>query len=160
MSAKQKRIDIKTGLIFSAFALPGTIIGPIFSTYIPVNIFRIILGILFVSVPSILFINTFKNSYNNVKIYTQGSFKRAIVDSLGTEYIYSFNPLIGIIFSLIIGLVSTLFGIGGGIFYFPLFVNVLSIPVKIAINSSIYSTFILFRWHRNVYLHRHSFRRF
>lgn len=133
---KYKRVDFKSALIFSVSSIPGTILATFVAYKIPVSLFRIFLGVLFLCAASLLLYNTFKNSYDSTISTKTGSFKRKIIDSFGNEYSYSFNPGLGIFASALIGFVSTLFGIGGGIFYVPLFVNALSIPVRIATATS------------------------
>ena len=135
-AAKYKRVDFKSALIFSLASLPGTVLATFLASKVPIQIFRIFLGILFLGAATLLFYNTLKNSYDTTNSASSGSFTRKITDALGQEYSYSFNPSLGIFASILIGFVSTLFGIGGGIFYVPLFVNVLGMPVRIATATS------------------------
>jgi uncharacterized membrane protein YfcA len=49
---------------------------------------------------------------------------------------YSYNELIGVTSSLGVGMISSLFGIGGGVIHVPLMAGVLRFPVHIAVATS------------------------
>jgi uncharacterized membrane protein YfcA len=63
-----------------------------------------------------------------------------LTDSHGDTYVYSFDPYLGAAAGLGIGVLASLFGVGGGIFYVPLMVLVMRFPGHIATATS---TFVL-----------------
>lgn len=50
--------------------------------------------------------------------------------------ISGFRPIVGIILSVFVGLISSFLGIGGGIIHVPILINVLNYPVHIATATS------------------------
>src|SRR5207237_2830682 len=62
--------------------------------------------------------------------------KRVIIDSDGTTHVFAYNPLIGILISLVVGFLSSLLGIGGGIIHVPAMVHLMDFPVHIATATS------------------------
>src|SRR5438270_10515203 len=54
--AVEKRIDYKSGLVFGAFTIPGSIAGVFLVKYIPIHLFDILFGVLLIILASSLFI--------------------------------------------------------------------------------------------------------
>src|SRR5262245_17501431 len=61
---------------------------------------------------------------------------RHLVEANGTPHTFSYNPSIGVGLSAIVGYLSSLLGIGGGIIHVPALVHVLNFPVHIATATS------------------------
>ncbi|WP_353852736.1 sulfite exporter TauE/SafE family protein [Dehalobacter restrictus] len=132
---KMKRIDYKSGLIFSAAALPGSILGAFTTSYIPRNIFDGIFGVLLLAASVFLLLRPKKES-DLAKEVPKGHISRTLTDAEGNTYSFSYNPVVGISLSLIVGYVSSLLGIGGGIIHVPALVHLLNYPVHIATATS------------------------
>lgn len=130
-----KRIDYKSGLLFSIATIPGAILGSITVSYIPRSLFNFIFGSLMICASIYLFTNKNKTQTD---ISSEKKFLtiRHIVDKEGHEYNFSFNKTTGFIISLFVGYFSSLLGIGGGIIHVPMMVNVLNYPVHIATATS------------------------
>ena len=60
----------------------------------------------------------------------------ALTDSTGTSYSYTYNQTWGILISIIVGYLSPLLGIGGGIIHVPALVQWLHFPVFVATATS------------------------
>ena len=133
--ARMKRIDYKSGLLFSTFTIPGAILGAINVAYVPRNLFNIIFGILLI-IASVFIILRPKIEKKKEKINQKHFLKRHIVEADGTIHIFSYNPILGIILSLFVGYISSLLGIGGGIIHVPALVYFLNFPVHIATATS------------------------
>lgn len=133
--SKLKRIDYKSGLIFAAATIPGSILGVYTNSFIPRNIFNGIFGVLLVVLSIFLVLKQVNKKVlegNLPKTYTT----RSITDISGITHVFSFNPISGIIISALVGYVSSLLGIGGGIIHVPVLVHVLNFPVHIATATS------------------------
>jgi uncharacterized membrane protein YfcA len=130
-----KRIDYKTGLLFAAATLPGSILGPLTVEYIPRKIFNLIFGFLVILVSIFLF-NRKKEVKQEFKKKSGGSVTRELTDIEGNNYIYRFYPIKGIIISLFVGYFSSVLGVGGGIIYVPFMITLLNFPVQIATCTS------------------------
>jgi uncharacterized membrane protein YfcA len=61
---------------------------------------------------------------------------RSLMDRDGKRYEYCFNYACGIALSFIVGFISSLFGIGGGIIHVPALIYMFSFPYHIAVASS------------------------
>lgn len=137
--ARSRRIDYKAGLLFGAFTIPGSIFGVLLIKYVPKHIFDIVFGILLVILATYLFIKTKKRNdveQVNHSINTPGLVTHHITDREGDTFNYSFNSLLGIIISIVVGFISPLLGIGGGIIHVPAMVQWLKFPVHIATATS------------------------
>lgn len=134
--ARMKRIDYKAGLIFAAFTIPGSILGVYTTQYIPKATFNIVFGVLLLLLATFLFIKKtsvvvpeISDDNHRLKIHS-------IQDKKGQTYRYSFNQSIGIVISVLVGYLSPVLGIGGGIIHVPALVNWLHFPVLIATATS------------------------
>jgi uncharacterized membrane protein YfcA len=59
-----------------------------------------------------------------------------ISDRHGETYAYAFDPYLGVAIGLIVGFVSTLFGVSGGVIFVPAMVLLLRFPAYIATATS------------------------
>lgn len=132
--ARMKRIDVKSAINFGLATLPGAIAGAFLISYIPRNIFDMILGILLIIISSFLLINPHYRT--ETQVHKKNWSHRSLVDNKGERYDYAFNQRTGIILSFFVGFVSSLLGIGGGIIHVPALTMLLNFPVHIATATS------------------------
>ncbi|MCP4179358.1 MAG: sulfite exporter TauE/SafE family protein [bacterium] len=133
--AKMKRIDYKSGLLFSCAVVPGAILGAINVAFISRSVFNMIFGIILIILS--LFLIFKPELKDKIKIKHGGIyFLRKIKDATGEEYIYSYNPVTGFILSIGVGYLSSLLGIGGGIIHVPVLVQILNFPIHLATATS------------------------
>jgi len=135
---KSGRIDYKAGLLFAAFTIPGSILGVMVTAYIPKVAFRIVFGVLLLVIALSLFIKKKEKPAHNTEVASlpKGWRLHTITDKEGTVFRYSYNQYKGIFISIIVGFLSPLLGIGGGIIHVPALVQWLSFPVYIATATS------------------------
>lgn len=133
---KMKRIDYKSGLLFSLATIPGAILGVYTVTLINRKAFNLIFGILLTAISIYLFLHPESNKNNPITSINKKYHERIITDSANKSYTYSFSRTTGIILSLVVGYVSSLLGIGGGIIHVPAMINLLNFPVHIATATS------------------------
>lgn len=135
--ALMKRIDYRSGLLFAGATIPGAVLGALNTSYIPRRLFDLIFGILLIAAAIFLTIRP-RQSVTSCKDsrFSQYCVVRHLVDSHGTEYQYSFNYLIGMAISIVVGYVSSFLGIGGGIIHVPALSYFLGFPVHIATATS------------------------
>lgn len=133
--SRMKKIDYRSGIIFSAAAVPGAIAGSFAVKYINRDIFNIIFGLILILVSVYLYFRSSKKT-DNLNLVPGRYSKRFLIDSEDNEYEYAFEHKKGIIISVIVGFVSSLLGIGGGIIHVPAMVNLLNFPVHIATATS------------------------
>ena len=132
---RMRRIDYKSGFLFSAATLPGAILGALTTAYIPRRLFDAIFGLLLIGASVFLLLHP--NRKNETKgSNLNGLLTRNVVEASGARHTYSYNPILGVGLSLIVGYVSSLLGIGGGIIHVPALVHLLNFPVHIATATS------------------------
>jgi len=136
------RVDFKSGLLFSSALIPSTILGTLTTSHIPRNLFDAIISVLMIIASVFLF----SNHEIHQKISESRSshlILRHLVERDGTEDTYAYNPWLGVGLSFCLGYLSGMAGIGGGIFYVPVFAYVLNFPLQIATATSQFSLAIL-----------------
>ncbi len=136
------RVDFKSGLLFSSALIPSTILGTLTTSHIPRYLFDGIIATLMLIASIYLFTKhelpqKFSESRSSHLIL------RHLVERDGTEDTYSYHPWLGLGLSFCLGFLSGMAGIGGGIFYVPVFAYVLNFPLQIAIATSQFSLAIL-----------------
>ena len=132
--AIMKRIDYKSGLMFAAATIPGAIIGALNTSYVPRRMFDAIFGILLISGAIFLLARGSREAGKTRQYHYQMS--RHLVEANGVTFDYSFNPLVGICLSFVVGYVSSFLGIGGGIIHVPAMTYLLNFPVHVATATS------------------------
>lgn len=132
---KMKRIDYKSGLIFAVATIPGSLLGAFTTSYIPRNIFNGIFGVLLLLAAFFLLLRP-KKEQESVKEVPKSYIIRTLIDAEGKEYSFAYNSTLGISLSLVVGYLSSLLGIGGGIIHVPALVHLLNFPVHIATATS------------------------
>lgn len=133
--ARMGRIDYKAGLLFAVATIPGAILGALTTAYIPRRAFDAVLGLLMMVASGFLIWRPNKKQ-GTWEGEPHQSFLRNLVEVDGTAHTYSYDPRIGVGLSLVVGYVSSLLGIGGGIIHVPALVHLLSFPVHIATATS------------------------
>jgi uncharacterized membrane protein YfcA len=128
-----KRIDYRSGLLFSLAAAPGSIIGATTTLFISRGPFQYIFGAVLLLIAGYLIIRPQRDLLPSI---ITGHVKRKITDSQNKVYIYSFNRPIGIAIAFGIGFIGGLLGIGGGIIHVPALTQLLNFPTHIATATS------------------------
>ena len=118
--SKQKRIEYSIGLKLGLLSIPGTILGAFLSSDIAPELFKILFGIILIAAS--LYI------YSKRKIEPKSNYlsKQVMVLAIGASFLA--------------GIISGLFGVGGGIVFVPLMVILMGMSMK---NAAPTSQFIL-----------------
>jgi len=130
-----KRVDYRSGILFAVATIPGAILGVLTTSFIPRHLFDIFLGVLLIGASLFLLLHTHKNPRGEGGNF-KGGLKRNILEADGTTHTFSYFPTLGIGLSLVVGYVSSLLGIGGGIIHVPALVHLLNFPVHVATATS------------------------
>ncbi len=134
--AKMKRIDYKSGLIFMAATIPGSILGAITTNYMPRKVFDAVFGVIMIVAALYLFITAGKTRVVKSESSVSKRIQIHFADADGNIHKYSYNPVVGIVISVFVGYVSSLLGIGGGIIHVPALSSLLNFPVHVATATS------------------------
>jgi hypothetical protein len=130
----QKRIDYEIGLKYAVAASPGVFIGAMLSRFFSVGSFSFIFSLLLIILSYYLFS---EKEFLIVRTkVAQAPETRHLKDATGEEFSYAPDMSVGFFASILIGIFSGLFGIGGGIIHVPLMYSALGIPVHIATATS------------------------
>jgi uncharacterized membrane protein YfcA len=130
-----KRVDYRSGLLFAAATIPGAILGALTTSFIPRRLFDIILGVLLIAASLFLMLHRDKRNGHGNGIL-RGCLIRNLTEADGTTHTFSYSPTVGIGLSLVVGYISSLLGIGGGIIHVPALVHLLNFPVHVATATS------------------------
>jgi uncharacterized protein len=135
--ARAGRIDYRAGIIFAMFTIPGSILGVLTTQFVSRNIFNRVFGILLIGLSIYLLVHRSKPLNPVVTDKRQTRWKhQTLTDRSGASYTYTYNQTRGIFISLVVGYISPLLGIGGGIIHVPALVQWLQFPVFIATATS------------------------
>jgi uncharacterized membrane protein YfcA len=132
--ARLRRIDLRSGLVFSIFAVPGAIIGASITSFLNRRTFETIFGSILVAAAAYLMVRPLRRGRNPTGV--RGNAVRRVADPEGNVITYSYNRWAGMAIAFGIGILSGLLGIGGGIIHVPVLTQVLSFPVHIATATS------------------------
>lgn len=131
------RVDYKAGIVFSIFTIPGSILGVYTTQYIPRHIFDLIFGVVVILLSIYLFVKGGRKKHGTQVIATgPGLTQQHITDKSGTSFLYSYDMKKGAALSLLVGYLSPILGIGGGIIHVPAMAEWLLFPVHIATATS------------------------
>ncbi len=114
--SRQKRIEYSIGLKLGLLTIPGTILGAYVSSDVTPGIFKILFGLVLVASSVYIFLRK-KITTKNLTIST-----KAMVLSIGASFFA--------------GIISSFFGIGGGIIFVPLMVVGMGMSMKKAAPTS------------------------
>jgi uncharacterized membrane protein YfcA len=135
--ARSGRIDFKAGILFALFTIPGSILGVFTTKFIPRTLFNILFGLLLVALSVYLML---RHDKKVIPPRTDDLHKRwkhhTLTDASGISYSYTYNQTRGILISILVGYISPVLGIGGGIIHVPALVQWLQFPVYVATATS------------------------
>jgi len=114
--SKQKRIEFSLGLKLGLLTLPGTILGAIISTDVTPSIFKVLFGLILITSAAYIFLR--KKLETKEKIVS----KQMMIFAVGASFFA--------------GIISSFFGIGGGIIFVPLMVVGMGMAMKRAAPTS------------------------
>ncbi|RDW20942.1 sulfite exporter TauE/SafE family protein [Oceanobacillus chungangensis] len=136
---KGKRIDYQTGLLFLIGSIPGGIIGSWLNQFINADVFLLYFGFLMVVISLLMFIkrDRFKMEQDPEK---RGMRSFSLQ---GITYHYRVPVFSAVILSLSVGILSGLFGIGGGSIIVPAMILLFGVPAHVATATSMFMIFFV-----------------
>ena len=150
---RQRRVDIKSALIFSLAGIPGSLLGAYTVQHVPHRVFTILFGIILVLVAVRAFITRDRTvaaedapadldapadieEPTPIPARRPGRPARDFVDAMGVRHTYDFNLWGAIGVSAANGFLASMFGIGGGVIQVPAMVYLFGFPAHIAVATS------------------------
>ncbi|HVX50937.1 MAG TPA: sulfite exporter TauE/SafE family protein [Chitinophagaceae bacterium] len=136
--ASARRIDYRAGLQFALFTIPGSILGVKILHYISPAVFTMAFGLLMIILGAYLFFRKNEGSSGAGTLHNDkpGLTTHTLTDKKGHTFTWSYNRYIGWFISVIVGFISPILGIGGGIIQVPALVHWLRFPVHLATATS------------------------
>lgn len=131
--ARQQRVDYRTGIAFSAASAPGAVVGVFATALFQRGPFDVLLGVLLILLA--LWISV-RPAEQASLVAVPGHTRRTLTDASGATYCYTFSLPLGVVLSAMVGFLSSLLGIGGGIIHVPVMVQLLHIPPHVATATS------------------------
>jgi hypothetical protein len=129
---RQKRVDIRSGWKFALATLPGAGLGAWVARFFSSLALELVFGLLLVAVA--IFISLRGESHQ--RDHGDNTYTRTLVDYRGEVFKYSPRVGLGIGLSFLVGIISSLLGIGGGIIHVPVLIFLLGFPIHIATATS------------------------
>lgn len=115
------RVDFRAAKLFALAGLPGTFVGAYVAARMERGVFDVIMGGFLVALSGYLVLKTFQG-------------RTPADDHAGGPR--PFNVAVGVSLSVVVGFLSSLLGIGGGIIHVPALVYVLGFPAHVATATS------------------------
>jgi uncharacterized membrane protein YfcA len=136
--ARMKRIGYKTGILFALATIPGAVIGSVLTGLIPRRAFGLVFGVVLIAAAAFLIARQFgkRGPGETPKPAAGRGVVETVVDREGNAYPLSYDVRLGMGLSLLIGLFSSMIGIGGGIIHVPVLAYLLGFPLHVATATS------------------------
>lgn len=130
---KTKRIDYKAGLWLISGSIPGSVFGSWLNKFMDTEPFLFYFGIVMIAVSMLFFM---KRKITSQVEPQNESLRSFYID--GKTYYYHFSAWIAFTLSLVVGILSGLFGIGGGSIMVPAMILLFGIPAHVATATSMF----------------------
>jgi uncharacterized membrane protein YfcA len=142
---RKRLVDKRSGLIFAAAALPGSVVAPFVLKLVAGDVFRGLFGLLLLCLAAYTIVKTLRSVRGNSKAsysVNSGVRTRHMTTGSGENFDYEFNESLAAAFNFVVGFLSAFFGTGGGFLRTPVLISVFGFPVRIAVATSIFSLVI------------------
>jgi uncharacterized membrane protein YfcA len=134
--ARQRRVDYRSGLLFFAASGPGAMTGAYLNRFFEPDSFYIAFGLFMIFVSIVLTVGE-RGKERSVK----WNVTREFTDPDGTVHRYGYHRPTALAVAFLVGLVSSLFGIGGGALMMPVMVFLFRFPPHVATATSMFMIF-------------------
>ncbi|WP_174614176.1 sulfite exporter TauE/SafE family protein [Virgibacillus ihumii] len=135
---RQGRVDYKTGLLFLIGCVPAGIFGSWLNQFVDTERFTLYFGILMIALSTLFLI---KRKRPDIDLTNAAKVRTFTVDN--QTYHYKISVWQAVVISVIVGILSGLFGIGGGSIMVPALILLFGIPVHIATATSMFMIFFI-----------------
>ncbi|QKE75878.1 sulfite exporter TauE/SafE family protein [Arthrobacter citreus] len=132
---KQKRIDYKSGILFLIGSVPGSLLGTYINSLLNTERFTLFFGLFLICISIFLFISS---KLNKKSKEVHKGIIRTYTNDEGEAYTYSYSLPLAISLSICVGIISGLFGIGGGILLVPMMAFLFGFPPQLAVATSMF----------------------
>ncbi|MER2089866.1 MAG: sulfite exporter TauE/SafE family protein [Sporosarcina sp.] len=136
---KAKTIDYRSGLIFFAGSVPGTLLGAFVNKGLDLPAFNLSFGILLIFLSTLLLVRDYLKP---VGWFVKNGKQRTFIDKMGETHIYGYPIWFALLLTFVVGFSSGLFGIGGGSIIVPAMILLFLFPPHVAVGTSMFMVFL------------------
>nr|WP_318616857.1 sulfite exporter TauE/SafE family protein [Sporosarcina sp. YIM B06819] len=136
---KTKTIDYRSGLIFFAGSVPGTLVGAFVNKGLDLPSFNFYFGILLIILSTLLLVRKYLKP---VSWFVNHGKKRTFVDNRGETFVFGYPVWFALLLTFGVGFASGLFGIGGGSIIVPAMILLFLFPPHVAVGTSMFMVFL------------------
>lgn len=126
---RQRRVDLSLGWKFAAATIPGAVGGAYLTRLLSSQLFSAGFGLTLVIIAALLVAG-------KTAAPSRRAPRRELVDASGHAHVYHVDAGKGVLLSFLVGVLSSVFGIGGGIIHVPFLIVALGLPVHVATATS------------------------
>jgi uncharacterized membrane protein YfcA len=126
---RQRRVDLALGWKFAAATVPGAVGGAYLTRALSSALFSAGFGLVLLGIGAFLWSGW-------TAAPSAGARVRELVDADGQAHVYRVDAWKGVLLSFLVGVLSSVFGIGGGIIHVPFLIVALGLPVHVATATS------------------------
>jgi hypothetical protein len=135
--ARQKRVDFALGALLAMGTVPGTFVGHRLGQGIGGPAFKLAFATV-VTVAAVYLAAQPDRVPGGLGWFRRG-WRRTIVDATGIEHRYEVNAWFGALASVGVGVVATLFGVGGGFIHVPVLILLYAVPPHVSVATSTFA---------------------
>ncbi|MCG7336034.1 sulfite exporter TauE/SafE family protein [Sporosarcina sp. ACRSM] len=132
---KTKTIDYRSGFIFFAGSVPGTILGAYVNKGLDLPSFNLYFGILLIILSTLLLVRKYLKP---VSWFVNHGKQRSFTDRTGENFVYGYPVWFALLLTFVVGFSSGLFGIGGGSIIVPAMILLFLFPPHVAVGTSMF----------------------
>lgn len=136
---KAKTVDYRSGLLFFAGSIPGTILGAWVNKGLDLPSFNLYFGILLIVLATLLLVRKYLKP---VEWFVKNGTKKTFTDVQGQNYVYGYPIWFALFLTFGVGFASGLFGIGGGSIIVPAMILLFLFPPHVAVGTSMFMVFL------------------
>lgn len=136
---KARTIDYRSGLIFFAGSIPGTLLGAFVNKGLDLPSFNLYFGILLIILATLLLVRKYLKP---VQWFVNRGKLRTFTDKYGETYTFGYPVWFALLLTFGIGFASGLFGIGGGSIVVPAMILLFLFPPHVAVGTSMFMVFL------------------
>ncbi|MDQ0352811.1 putative membrane protein YfcA [Alkalibacillus filiformis] len=139
---KRKRVDVYSGTLFLIGSIPGALTGVYINQFVHIDAFQLYFGMLMLVVVSMFFVKKKLVKEPTLPNVKPGRFRvTRTFDLYGKSTTYSYSAILGIFIAYFVGMMSGLFGVGGGSLMVPAMILLFGFPAHIAAPTSMFMIF-------------------
>ncbi len=135
--AKRRIVDFRSGMLFFATSGPAAVLGSALTGLLPTSIFQLVFGVFMLLMAGLLVARDYMKPFTK-----KWPIVRTMTDSSGETHTYSYGIAPALAIGFGVGLMSGLFGIGGGSLFVPLMVLLFRFPPHMATATSMFIIFL------------------